>query len=195
FRTIKQLFKEGRAPFEVGVYGSGLSCERMHKNADVNYFWLAGVSTGWFRTTEFYNDSTLNWNLFQNALEVPLEVPVDTNLVNPKALGKIGAFNKDGLLGSLDDTVIRNALRFSKKAPFFKSPNGEPLIHIVEYDDNSGNHHVEARDYIEFGRMVTVLKAGPEWSKVEVTCVRNNVGTAYQGYVRSDMLVSIAKIP
>jgi hypothetical protein len=198
FTTIKKLFENAGAPFIVGVYGSGESCDRMRKAALVDHFWLAGVSTGWNGTRDFYNQPPANWNLFQNALEVPLEVSVDTNLVNPSAGGLLGAFNGAGLIGSLDDSAVRTNLRFIKAnepALFFKAPDGEPIIHVVEWDDNHGQHHSVSRNFIEARRMVSVLDAGPDWSKVEVTFVRNSVGTVYQGYVRTSMLAPIDRIP
>jgi hypothetical protein len=173
FRTIKELFREKGAPFEVGVYGSGQSCDLMRRMAQVDHCWLAGVSIGWNGTRDFYNGSVANWHLFQNALEVPLEVPVDTNLINPKAFGKFVAFDANGLLGPLDDSAVRRTLRFisATPAPFHKTPGGDPLIHIVEYDDDSGRHHIVSRAFVDARSMVTVIEDGPEWSKIEVTFV------------------------
>jgi hypothetical protein len=138
----------------------------MRKAALVDHFWLAGVSTGWNGTRDFYNHPPANWNLFQNALEVS----VDTNLVNPSAGGLLGAFNGAGLIGSLDDSAVRTNLRFIKAnepALFFKAPDGAPIIHVVEWDDNHGQHHSVSRNFIEARRMVSDLDAGPDWSKVE----------------------------
>jgi hypothetical protein len=173
----------------------------MHAAAGIEYFWLAGVSAGWSGTRESYNRPDANWNLFQNALEVPIVagVSVDTNLVNPNVGGKLGAFSATGLIGPLNDTAARAKLRFTKRSPppalFFESPDGVPIKHTVEWDDEHNVHHIEHRDFIEPSRMVSILEEKPDWSKVEVTLAHNDVGTVYQGYVRSSMLSSIAQMP
>jgi hypothetical protein len=195
FEVIKERFDAANAPFKIGVYGSGASCERVNASrAKVDRFWLAGVSAGWKRTREFYNGSTLPWNLFQNALEVPLEILVDTNLVNPAASGKLGAFTDNGLLGSLDDAHVRTALRFIKPpqgdAKFYKMPGGEKIEHTVEIEGQD-----VVRDFVEQRRMVSVIEEGPEWTKIEATFAYKNVGTVNQGYVRTSILAPITQMP
>jgi hypothetical protein len=198
FTTIKQSFHDNNAPFVVGVYGSGSSCDRLRQAANVDHFWLAGVSTGWTGTRDFYNRPNSDWHLFQNALEVPLEVPVDTNLVNPNSGGLLGAFDATNLIGPLDDSAIRANLRFIKTgahALFCQTPGGQPIIHTVQWVDDAGQTHTEARNYIEARRMVSILQSGGDWSQVEVTFDNNNVGTTVQGYVQTNMLAPISQMP
>jgi hypothetical protein len=198
FKIIGEDFAAKQAPFEIGVYGSGDACERL-VGQQAKYGWIAGVSTGWTRTREVYNESAApHWHIFQNALEVPLDVPVDTNLVNPRTGGLLGAFDKTGLIGPLNDSGLRTKLRFIKTgapALFFKKKGEEPIIHQVDWDDSHHQHHVDHRNFIEPARMVTVLDGQSDWSKVEVTFANNNVGTVYQGYVRSTMLAPVDQMP
>jgi hypothetical protein len=199
FNTITKRFKDAGAPFLVGVYGSGKSCDQLHDEAGINNFWLAGVSAGWDGTRDFYGRPLANWNLFQNALEVPVAgVSVDTNLVNPNVKGKLGAFGRDGLIGSLDDSAVRAKLRFTKASPppalFFETPGGTPIIHKVKVGPE-GHEVLVSRNFIEPSRMVSLLEEGPVWSKVEVVFVLDNEGTVYQGYVHSNILAPIDKMP
>ena len=119
------------------------------------------------------------WHMFQNALEVPLEVAVDTDILNPRTGGLIGAFDKNGLIGAIDDSAIRSTLRFVKAgsgAMLFESPGAGPI------------------DKVGQNRMVALLKADPKWSKVETTFHYGNSGSTRQGYMETALLGSIDKM-
>jgi hypothetical protein len=201
FQTIKDRFAANNAPFVLGVYGSGFSCNQLRASPlQVRHFWLAGASWGWRDTRDFYNQPGADWNLFQNALEVPLEVSVDTNLVNPSAGGLLGAFDRNGLIAGLNDSAIRANLRFTKPgepATFYVAPGGERLFHDVPVYDSQGHQTgTKSVDFIGQRRMVSVLAPGADWTKVEVSFdVGGGHGVVQQGYVRTERLVAIDQMP
>ena len=121
FQIIKDRFTDANAPFVLGVYGSGFVCDQLRTPPlQIKHFWLAGASWGWTDTKAFYNRAGSDWNLFQNVLEVPLELSVDTDLVNPNVGGFVGAFDKHGLIGGLNNSAMRANLgsrRATRKRP------------------------------------------------------------------------------
>jgi hypothetical protein len=180
FKIIADDFADNGAPFKIGVYGSGDICERLVGTV-ASYGWIAGFSVGWTNTRDVYNETgTPHWHLFQNALEVPLEAPVDTDLVNPRAGGLIGAFNRSALIGPLDDSAVRAVLRFVAapvSATLFQSPGQQPIGTVLQ------------------NRMVSLLESGPTWSKVETTFhYDNNTGATKQGYMQSAALAPIRRM-
>jgi hypothetical protein len=182
FTVVGQDFSAKNAPFDIGVYGSGDVCERLVGPGLAKYGWMAGFSIGWTGTRDVYNESATppHWHMFQNALEVRLEVPVDTNILNPRSSGIIGAFDKHGLIGPLDDSAIRTSLRFvtaPQGTTLFETPEQHPLGTVAR------------------NRMVSLLEQqGPTWSKVETTFHSGNTGTTKQGYMRSAVLASIDRM-
>jgi glycoside hydrolase-like protein len=181
FQIIGEDFAAKGAPFKIGVYGSGDVCERL-VGGSATYGWMAGFSIGWTNTKDAYNETGApHWHMFQNALEVSMEgVSVDTSILNPKAGGIIGAFDDAGLIGPLDDNAVRAILRFvsaPQGATLFQSQGEQPLGAVLQ------------------NRMVSILEAGPTWSKVETTFhYDNNTGATMQGYMQSALLSSIDKM-
>ena len=180
FKIVGDDFKKGKAPFKIGVYGSGDVCETIVGAGLATYGWLAGFSVGWKRTPEIYNEVATppHWHIFQNALEVPLEAPVDTDIVNPRSGGIIGAFDKAGLMGPLDDSAVRSTLRFviANKTTLFNRQGQEPVGTVVR------------------NRMVSLLEPGPKWSKVEHTFKKGNKGAPTQGYMETALLGPIDRM-
>jgi hypothetical protein len=180
FKIVGDDFSAKSAPFKIGVYGSGDVCQRLIAAGRASYGWLAGFSTGWTGMRDVYNETTAvpHWHMFQNALEVPLAAPVDTNILNPRAGGLIGAFDQSGLIGPLDDSAIRATLRFvtAAEATLFASEDEHPL------------------GTVKRNRMVSMLAPGPVWSKVETTFHSGNTGTTKQGYMKSTLLGTIDRM-
>lgn len=181
FHIIAQEFSQKGAPFKLGVYGSGDVCENIVGAGFATYGWIAGFSVGWTRTPEVYNETTApHWHLFQNALEVPSDIAVDTDILNSRTGGIIGAFDKHGLIGALDDSAIRSTLRFvtAPQVTLFDTPGpGQTSLGMIAQN-----------------RMVSILQPEPEWSKVEHTFHVGNAGEAKQGYIKTQLLGSIDRM-
>lgn len=72
-------------PWQVGVYGAGLTCQRLKASGKATYFWLS-TSLGHLKTPEFFNAG--QWHIFQNVVEIKRSYArntFDTNVANPVA--------------------------------------------------------------------------------------------------------------
>ena len=90
FDQINDVF--ARTPWQVGIYGAGLSCQFVRDRKLARYFWLS-ASIGHEGTHSFFNRGT--WHLFQNRIDIQKdygrkgEDMIDTNVVNPTALDAV----------------------------------------------------------------------------------------------------------
>jgi Domain of unknown function (DUF1906) len=203
FDTIGRRFKN--SPFAVGVYGPGRFCRMLAQEKLAAFFWLPG-STGWAETPEFYNGKrgVPLWNIYQKAVEVPAAmVRIDTNIINPKTNGLIGAFRKGALIGPINNGALVERERFVKRQETFRiTPGGAPIVRNVEVEVKKAKKIVQ-RDFIERRKMVTLIEttADQAWCKIEgVFTEKNDIresekGVIRQGYVRADSLVSIDQMP
>ena len=74
-----------RTPWQVGVYGAGITCQRLKASGKAKYFWLSS-SLGHLGSPEFFNGG--QWHLFQNVIEIKRSYArntFDTDVVNPAA--------------------------------------------------------------------------------------------------------------
>jgi hypothetical protein len=81
FDQINEVLRGTR--WQVGVYGAGITCERLKASGKAKYFWLSS-SLGHVGTPEFFNGG--NWHLFQNVIEIKRSYArntFDTDVINP----------------------------------------------------------------------------------------------------------------
>ena len=74
-----------RTSWQVGVYGAGITCQRLKASGKAKYFWLSS-SLGHIGSPEFFNGG--QWHLFQNVIEIKrsyARYTFDTDVVNPAA--------------------------------------------------------------------------------------------------------------
>jgi hypothetical protein len=74
-----------RTRWQVGVYGAGITCQRLKASGKAKYFWLSS-SLGHVGSPEFFNGG--QWHLFQNVIEIKRSYArntFDTDVVNPVA--------------------------------------------------------------------------------------------------------------
>ncbi len=75
----------GGTRWQVGVYGAGITCQRLKASGKAKYFWLSS-SLGHLGSPEFFNAG--QWHLFQNVIEIKRSYArntIDTDLANPAA--------------------------------------------------------------------------------------------------------------
>ena len=71
--------------WQVGVYGAGITCQRLKASGKAKYFWLSS-SLGHLGSPEFFNSG--QWHLFQNVIEIKRSYArntFDTDVANPAA--------------------------------------------------------------------------------------------------------------
>lgn len=71
--------------WQVGVYGAGITCQRLKASGKANYFWLSS-SLGHLGTPDFFNSG--QWHVFQNVIEIKRSYArntIDTDVANPAA--------------------------------------------------------------------------------------------------------------
>jgi hypothetical protein len=207
FKTIGDMFK--KTPFRVGVYGSGRFCRMLAKENLASHFWLPG-STAWSETPEFYNgrNNVPPWNMYQKAVEVPLAgIRVDTNILNPKSAGIIGAFGRDRLIDPLNNGALLAKERFlTRRETFLDSPDGQPIVRNVEVERTVGGRKVREIvqvDYIERRKMVTLVEtaSNQRWARIEGVFTEKDdlreseKGVVRHGYVRRETLAQIDQMP
>jgi hypothetical protein len=76
----------GKTRWQVGVYGAGITCQRLKTSGKAKYFWLSS-SLGHLGSPDFFNGG--QWHLFQNVIEIKRSYArntFDTNVANPEAL-------------------------------------------------------------------------------------------------------------
>ena len=172
FEAIAQSFVHAGSPYEIGVYGPGLSCDTLASAGLATKFWIA-KSTGYPGTQRFYNQR--RWQLYQNMLEVPLGAgAVDTNWLNGAA-GDPGTFNRHGptLIG--EPMPVAAERRFvTHDADFFAKPDLASRRSGV----------LRAREN------VTVVREQGGWSTVLV-----HEEAAPEHHVRTDTLQPIDRMP
>ena len=81
FDQVQEVFAPTH--WQIGVYGAGLTCQRLKASGKASYFWLS-TSLGHLKTPEFFNGG--QWHIFQNVVEIKRSYArntFDTNLVNP----------------------------------------------------------------------------------------------------------------
>src|SRR5262249_8051347 len=89
FNQINDAF--ARTPWQVGVYGAGMTCQGIKDRKLAKYFWLS-ASMGHEGTNAFFNGGS--WHIFQNRIDLQKEYGrkgedmIDTNVVNPTAIDK-----------------------------------------------------------------------------------------------------------
>jgi hypothetical protein len=74
-----------RTRWQVGVYGAGITCQRLKASGKAKYFWLSS-SLGHVGSPDFFNGG--QWHLFQNVIEIKRSYArntFDTDVVNPAA--------------------------------------------------------------------------------------------------------------
>ena len=74
-----------KRPWQVGVYGAGITCQRLKASGKAKYFWLS-TSLGHLGQSEFFNGG--QWHLFQNVVEIKRSYArntFDTDVANPAA--------------------------------------------------------------------------------------------------------------
>ena len=110
FESISREFKNSGDLYNVGVYGSGLSCIKLGSARLASRFWLA-KSIGYTGTKSFYNSG--QWHLYQNSLETKIgRLSLDTNWVNWRSPKGVGFFNESGLSDVVSETDILEQRRF-----------------------------------------------------------------------------------
>ena len=83
FDQVQEVF--ARTRWQVGVYGAGITCQRLKASGKAKYFWLSS-SLGHLGSPEFFNGG--QWHLFQNVVEIKRSYArntFDTDVVNPAA--------------------------------------------------------------------------------------------------------------
>src|SRR5262249_1945000 len=143
------IFADHGHPYRVGVYGAGSICDELLRRNFAQHFWIAGFSTGWSGAAKFYNRHS--WNLFQNALELPVgRIRVDTNILNIAA-PNMGCFNQSGEVDPVidNDTVFRAQMFLNRDEKLRKSPNGEAIITVRK------------------GKMVTKISASGDFTVID----------------------------
>lgn len=81
FDQVNEAF--AATQWQVGVYGAGLTCQRLKASGKANYFWLSS-SLGHLNTPGFFNSG--QWHIFQNVIEIKRSYArntIDTDVVNP----------------------------------------------------------------------------------------------------------------
>jgi hypothetical protein len=75
----------GGTRWQVGVYGAGITCQRLKASGKAKYFWLSS-SLGHLGSPDFFNGG--QWHLFQNVIEIKRSYArntFDTDVANPAA--------------------------------------------------------------------------------------------------------------
>lgn len=83
FDQINEVMSDTR--WQVGIYGAGVTCQRLKASGKAKYFWLSS-SLGYVASPEFFNIG--QWHLFQNVIEIKRSYArntFDTDVVNPEA--------------------------------------------------------------------------------------------------------------
>ena len=83
FDQVGHVF--ARTRWQVGVYGAGITCQRLKASGKAKYFWLSS-SLGHLGSPDFFNGG--QWHLFQNVIEIKRSYArntFDTDVVNPAA--------------------------------------------------------------------------------------------------------------
>ena len=81
FNQINEVFAQ--TPWQVGIYGAGVTCKRLKDSGKAKFFWLS-TSLGHVGSPEFFNSG--EWHLFQNVTEIKLSYApdtIDTDVANP----------------------------------------------------------------------------------------------------------------
>lgn len=172
FDAVNHAFVHAGSPFEIGVYGSGLSCETLASSGLATKFWLA-KSTRYPGTQRFYNQR--RWHLYQNMLEVPIGAgAVDTNWLNSGANGP-GTFDRHGPTAPAEPAAVVAERRFvTQEADLFTQPD--------QGSRRSGTLHAREN--------VVVVQEQGDWARVRV---RENA--TLDLYVRSERLRPIERMP
>jgi hypothetical protein len=190
FSTLnKEVHEKNQDRFSIGIYGSGLMCERMRTAGYAKFFWIAGLSDGWPGRTHFVKGS--KWNLYQNVLEFPVgSVKVDTDVVNPNAAA-IGSFHRPSpgspavMDGPIDNQVVLNVQRFVKG-------NGHVLL------DKPGGTVLRK---LAASKMVTKIKDVDDLAVIDVPRQistghgNEQIADFVRGYCPKDVLVGIDQDP
>ena len=83
FDQVGHVF--ARTRWQVGVYGAGITCQRLKASGKAKYFWLSS-SLGHLGSPDFFNGG--QWHLFQNVIEIKRSYArntFDTDVANPAA--------------------------------------------------------------------------------------------------------------
>jgi Domain of unknown function (DUF1906) len=180
FEKINDLFAARGGPYRVGVYGPGAICGELFQRRLVEHTWIAGFSTGWSGGPAFYNQGS--WNLFQNALELPIgNIRLDTNIVNIAA-PKIGAFDKARSVNAIgNNAVFRAQLFLTREEKLWTSPGGAVIANLSKR------------------KMVTAISVAGDFTLIDVAFqvkVGNVLaGRIRRGFCRTDALTSIDNMP
>ncbi|HEV7877076.1 DUF1906 domain-containing protein [Bradyrhizobium sp.] len=126
FEQINDSFQQAGNFYRVGVYGPGSICSELGRRRLVQNYWIAGFSTGWSGAARFYNSG--RWNLFQNALEIPVgSIQADFNVVNASA-STIGSFTRAGPGGPIRNGPEAALYRFlNRDEPLLDVNTGQPI--------------------------------------------------------------------
>ena len=69
--------------WQVGVYGAGITCQRLKDSGKAKYFWMSS-SLGHVGSPRFFNSG--QWHLFQNVIEIKRSFArntIDTDVADP----------------------------------------------------------------------------------------------------------------
>jgi len=184
FTAINDVVRTNHNRFVVGVYGSGLICEKLASIQLAKHYWVAGLSDAWPGRPHVVQNG--GWNMYQNVLEVAVgSIRVDTNIVNPTN-ASIGSFHRPShgapaiLDGDLVDSRAYAVQRLVKgdSALLYDRPGGTPIPQpLVD------------------SKMVIWIRDEGEFSLIEVPrqIKVNNVNVAdfVRGYCAKDKLAKV----
>ena len=81
FDQVNEVMSDTR--WQVGVYGAGITCQRLKDSGKAKYFWMSS-SLGHVGSPRFFNSG--QWHLFQNVIEIKRSFArntIDTDVANP----------------------------------------------------------------------------------------------------------------
>jgi hypothetical protein len=124
FDQVNEVLAKTR--WQVGVYGAGITCQRLKASGKAKYFWLS-TSLGHLGQSEFFNGG--QWHLFQNVVEIKRSYArntFDTDVANPAA-AYFGQWTSHGPAAPHDSAAAADILAsraFVKKACVIASAPG-----------------------------------------------------------------------
>jgi hypothetical protein len=176
FEQINASFQEAGSFYRIGVYGPGSVCSELGRRRLVQNYWIAGFSTGWSGASPFYNSG--RWNLFQNALEMPVgNIQVDFNVVNANA-STIGSFNRAG-----PGVPVKNGPEVAQ----YRFLNKDELL--LDISTGQPIEQLRAR------KMVILVSVTGESAVVDVAYQYSGRGEIKRGKCRATSLTKIDRMP